>query len=40
MGQDYRRIENQKPGPELACKQDFAEGRKLEPKIKKFSQNA
>ena len=37
MGQSYRRMEHQKPGPGLAYNQDFAKGGGLEPKAKKFS---
>ena len=35
MVQRYRRIEDQKLWPGLAPSEDFAEGRGLEPKIKK-----
>ena len=34
MGQRYRKIEDQKPGPELAWNLDFAKGEGLEPKVK------
>ena len=37
MGQRYRRMEDQKPGPGLACNLDFAEEKGLEPKVKKIS---
>ena len=37
MGQRYRRMEDQKPGPGLACTVDFAKGKGLEPKVKKIS---
>ena len=34
MIQRYRRIEDQKPGPELPCNQDFAKGEDLNQKLK------
>ena len=37
LGQRYRRIEDQKPRPRLACNLDFAKGEILEPKVKKAS---
>ena len=37
MGQRYSRMEDQKPGPGLACNLDFAKEKKLEPKVKKIS---
>ena len=37
MGQRYRKIEDQKPGPELAWNLDFAKGEGLEPNGKIFS---
>ena len=33
MGQRYRRIEDQKPWPDLARNQDFAKERGLKPKV-------
>ena len=35
MGQRYRRTEDQKPRPCLACNLDFAKEKELEPKVKK-----
>ena len=35
MGQRYRRMEDQKPGPGLACNLDFAKSEGLEPKVEK-----
>ena len=35
MGQRYRRMEDQKPSPGLAPKQDFAKERRLKPIVKK-----
>ena len=40
MGQRYRRMEDQKPEPGLACSQDFADRGGLEPKSKKFFKDA
>ena len=37
MGQRYRKMENQKSGPGLACNLDFAKGIGLESKVKKLS---
>ena len=38
MGQRYRRMEGQKPGPMCVThKHDFAEGGQLEPKFMKVS---
>ena len=37
MGQRYRKMENEKPGPRLACNLDFAKKKGLEPKAKTFS---
>ena len=34
MGQRYRRMEDQKPGPRLACNLGFANEKGLEPKVK------
>ena len=41
MGQNYRRMEGQKPGPVcVAHNHDFAKGGgNLQPKVMKFSQN-
>ena len=39
MGQRYRRMEDQKPGSDLARNLDFVKGGGLEPKIKKLSEN-
>ena len=36
MGQKYRKMEDQKSGPGLACNLDFATGKCLEPKVKNF----
>ena len=36
MGKRYRRMENQKPGRGLACKLDFAKGKDLNQKLKRF----
>ena len=33
--QRYRRMEGQKPWPDLALNQDVAEGKELEPKVNK-----
>ena len=35
--QKYRRMEDQKPGPGLACNLGFAKEKILEPKVKKIS---
>ena len=35
MGQKYRRMEDQKPWPGLELQQDFAEGKRFEPIVKK-----
>ena len=35
MGQRYRRMEDQNPGPGLVCNLDFAQEKGLEPKVKK-----
>ena len=35
MGQKYRKMQDQKPWPGLALKQNFAKGRRLEQKVKK-----
>ena len=40
MRQRYRRMEDQKPGPGLACNLNFAKGEGLEPKVKKVSKIA
>ena len=37
--QRYRRMEDQKPGPGLACNLGFAKEKRLEPKVKKDFQN-
>ena len=37
MGQRYRKMEDQKSGPGLACNLDFAKGKGLKPTVKKFS---
>ena len=37
-GQRYRRMEDQKPGPGLACNLSFATEKGLEPKVKKISE--
>ena len=37
MGQSYRRMEDQKPGPGLARNLGFAKEKGLEPKVKKIS---
>ena len=37
MGQRYCRMEDQKPGPGLACNLGIAEEKGLEPKVKKIS---
>ena len=37
MGQRYRRTEDQKPQPCLACNLDFAKEKELELKVKKVS---
>ena len=37
MGQKYRKKENQKSGPGLACDVGFVKGKGLEPKVKKIS---
>ena len=34
MGQRYRRMEDQKPGPGLTFDQKFSKGRGLKPKVK------
>ena len=36
MGLRYRRMENQKQGPGLACNLDLAERKELESKLKSF----
>ena len=36
MRQRYRRMEDQKPGPGLACNLSFAKEKGLEPKVKKI----
>ena len=36
-GQRYRRMEDQKRGPGLACNLGFAQEKRLEPKIEKIS---
>ena len=36
MGQRYRRMEDQKPWPGLACNLGFAKEKGLEPKVKKL----
>ena len=36
MGRKYRRMEDQKPGPSLACTLDFAKGKELNQKVKRF----
>ena len=38
--QRYRKMENQKPGPGLACNLGFAKEKGLEPKVKKISKIA
>ena len=35
MGHSYRRMEDQKPWPDLALNQDFTKGRGLKPKVEK-----
>ena len=35
MWQRYRKMKDQNPWPALAVKQDFAEGRKIKPLVKK-----
>ena len=37
MGQRYRKIEDQKPGPGLECNLDFAKEKELETYLKKIS---
>ena len=37
MVQRHRKMEDQKSGPGLACNLDFAKGKRLESKVKKFS---
>ena len=37
MGQRYRKIKDQKPGPGLACNLDFATEKELETYVKKIS---
>ena len=37
MGQRYRKMEDQKPGPRLAWNLDFAKGKGLKPKFKKIA---
>ena len=39
MGQRYRKMEDWKSGPGLACNLDFAKQKQLEPKVKNFFQN-
>ena len=39
MGQKYRRIEDQKPGPGLARNPDFFERVRLEARVKSFSKS-
>ena len=36
VGQRYRKMEDQKLGPELACNLDFAKGKGLGPKVEKM----
>ena len=36
MGQRYRKIENQKLWPSFTCNKDFAKGKGLETKAKKW----
>ena len=36
MGQRYRKMENEKPGPRLACNLDFAKKKDLNQKLKLF----
>ena len=36
MGQNYRKMKDQKSGPGLACNPDFAKGKGLKPKVKIF----
>ena len=36
MGQRYPKMEDQKSGIGLTCNLDFAKGKRLEPKVKKF----
>ena len=39
MAQKYRKMEDQKSAPGLACNLDFAKGKGLEPKVYKIFQN-
>ena len=36
MGQRYRRMEGEKPGPGLACNLDFAKRKDFNQKLKRF----
>ena len=36
MGQRYSRMEDQKSGPGLSCNLDFAQGKDLNQKLKRF----